>query len=216
MSLRKIMRGSGVRVWCAALAFIAAAPAVAQQPKVPPGPDHKWVAPPDNVPKALHSDRTRNIDFLFDALKAAPDDESAKAIENRIWALWLHSGSDTADLLMIRVKQASDAKNLDVAIRLLNTIIEIRPAYTEAWNRRATIYFLKKDYSNSLADLQQVLAREPRHFGALAGLGTIMEELGEDKQALEAFRRAQAVHPHLKGVADQVKSLADKVEGRDI
>ncbi len=95
---------------------------------------------------------------------------------------------------MIRVKQASDAKNLDVAIRLLNTIIEIRPNYTEAWNRRATLYFLK-DYSNSLADLRQVLSREPRHFGALAGLGTIMEELGEEKQALEAFRRAQAVHP---------------------
>ncbi len=117
---------------------------------------------------------------------------------------------------MSRVKLASDAKNLDLAIRLLNTIIEIRPQYTEAWNRRATLYFLKKDYGNSLADIRQVLAREPRHFGALAGLGTIMEEFGEEKQALEAFRKAQAVHPRLKGVADQVKSLTDKVDGRDI
>ena len=204
--------------WCAAalLAAVLASPLQAQEPKAPPTPDSKWVKPPDDVPKAPRGDRIRNIDFLFDALKAAPDDDSAKAIENRIWALWLNSGSDTADLLMMRVKLASDAKNLDLAIRLLNTIIEIRPQYTEAWNRRATLYFLKKDYSNSLADLRQVLAREPRHFGALAGLGTIMEELGEEKQALEAFRRAQVVHPRLKGVTDQVKNLSDKVDGRDI
>jgi tetratricopeptide (TPR) repeat protein len=218
MSLQKTMRGRILLGWCAAalLATLAASPVAAQEPKVPATPDSKWVKPPDDVPKAQRGDRIRNIDFLFDALKAAPDDDSAKAIENRIWALWLTSGSDTADLLMMRVKLASDAKNLDLAIRLLNTIIEIRPQYTEAWNRRATLYFLKKDYGNSLADLRQVLAREPRHFGALAGFGTIMEELGEEKQALEAFRRAQTVHPRLKGVVDQVKGLSDKVDGRDI
>ena len=198
------------------LAAVLAAPAYAQMPQIPTTPDSKWVAPPDDLPKAQRGDRTRNVDFLFDALKAAPDEDSAKAIEARIWSLWLHSGSDTTDLLMARAKLAADAKHYDVAVRLLNTIIEIRPAYTEAWNRRATLYFLKKDYGNALADLQQVVAREPRHFGALAGLGTIMEELGEDKQALDAFRKAQAVHPRLKGIDDQIKNLADKVDGRDI
>lgn len=195
-----------------ALALLAAlaVPALAQVP------EKKWVTPPEDVPKAQRGDRTRNIDFLFEALKAAPDDDSAKAIEGRIWALWLVSGSDTADLLMTRVKTTMDGKDFDLAVRLLNTIIEIRPDFTEAWNRRATLYFLKKDYSNALADLRYVLSREPRHFGALAGLGTIMEEFGDEKQALEAFRRAQAVHPRLKGVDDQIKSLADKVEGRDI
>ena len=117
---------------------------------------------------------------------------------------------------MMRVKLASDAKNLDLAIRLLNTIIEIRPQYTEAWNRRATLYFLKKDYSNSLADLRQVLAREPRHFGALAGLGTIMQDLGDDKRALEIYRKALAIHPRLPRVPDLIKTLTEKVEGRDI
>lgn len=178
--------------------------------------EKKWVTPPDDVPKAQRGDRTRNIDFLFDALKIAPDDDSAKAIENRIWALWLFSGSDTADLLMARVKVAMDGKDFDLAVRLLNNIIEIRPDYTEAWNRRATLYFLKKDYGNALADLRYVLAREPRHFGALVGLGTIMEEFGDEKQALEAFRRALAVHPRLKNVGDQVRTLTEKVEGRDI
>jgi len=193
-----------------------AAPALAQGPSIPPPDAKKWVTPPDDVPKAQRGDRSRNVDFLFEALKVAPDDDSAKAIENRIWAIWLSSGSDTADLLMTRVKVAMDGKDLNLAVRLLNTIIEIRPGYTEAWNRRATLYFMKKDYSNALADLRNVLAREPRHFGALAGLGTIMEEFGDEKQALEAFRKAQAVHPRLKGVADQIKSLTEKVEGRDI
>lgn len=75
---------------------------------------------------------------------------------------------------------------------------------------------MKKNYSNSLSDIEHVLAKEPRHFGALAGLGTILEEVGDDKHALEAYRKALAVHPHLKGVAEHVKTLVDKVEGRDI
>jgi tetratricopeptide (TPR) repeat protein len=197
------------------IACAVALPAAAQQ--LPDrAPEKKWVQPPAEVPKAQRGDRSRNIDFLFEALKAAPDNDSAKAIENRIWALWLTSGSDTADLLMTRVKQAVEAKNLDLALRLLGSIIEIRPNYIEAWNRRATIYFLKKDYSNSLADIRQVLAREPRHFGALAGLGTILNEIGDERRALDAFRRALAVHPRLTGIADEVKSLTEKVEGRPI
>jgi tetratricopeptide (TPR) repeat protein len=146
----------------------------------------------------------------------APDETSAKAIEDRIWALWQASGSDTVDVLMTRVKQASDAGNYDLALRLLDAIIEIRPEFVEAWNRRATIFFLKKDYSDSLSDIEHVLAQEPRHFGALAGLGTILEEVGDDKHALEAYRKALSVHPHLNGVAEHVKALSDKVDGRDI
>jgi len=78
------------------------------------------------------------------------------------------------------------------------------------------VFYLKNDYGHSLADIQQVLAREPRHFGALAGLGMIMQELGDDKHALEAFRKALAVNPHLEKVPDLVKTLTEKVEGRDI
>ena len=175
-----------------------------------------WVEPPAKVPRAQLGDRTHNIDVLFDALKIAPDDDSAKAIENRIWALWMASGSDTTDLLMNRARQAADQKEYDLALRLLNGIIEIRPSYTEAWNRRATIYFLKKDFRNSLADIEQVLVREPRHFGALAGLGTILEEFGDEKHALEAYRKALAVYPRLQGIGEHVKTLTEKVEGRDI
>jgi tetratricopeptide (TPR) repeat protein len=175
-----------------------------------------WAEVPDKVPRAPKGDRTKNLDFLFEALKAAPDADAAKLVEGRIWALWLASGSDTADLLMSRVKTASEAKDTKLAIRLLDALIELRPDYVEAWNRRATLHFSNKDYSKSLADIRQVLAREPRHFGALTGLGVIMQEFNEDKLALEAFRRALAVNPHLQKVPDFVKTLTEKVEGRDI
>jgi len=95
-------------------------------------------------------------------------------------------------------------------------VIGLKPEYVEAWNRRATLYFANKDYAKAVADIREVLAREPRHFGALSGLGIIMQEFGEDKLALEAFRRALAVNPHLPKIPEMVKTLAEKVEGRDI
>jgi len=170
---------------------------------------------PAKLPK-VGADRARGLDFLFGALKAAPDDVSARHVEARIWALWMQTPSDTAALLMVRAKAAMDAQQIDLALKLLDAIIKLRPDYTEAWNRRATLYYLQNDYARSLADIQQVLAREPRHFGALAGLGMIMQDLGDEKRALEAFRKALAVNPHLEKVPELVKQLTEKVEGRDI
>lgn len=178
-------------------------------------PKKKPPEAPAKLPK-VPSDRTKGLDFLFGALKAAPDEDSAKAVEARIWAIWLQTPSDTAALLMMRAKAAMDAQQIDVALKLLDAIIKLRPDWTEAWNRRATLYYLQNDYARSLADIQQVLAREPRHFGALAGLGMIMEDLGDDKRALEAFRKALAVNPHLEKVPELVRQLSEKVEGRDI
>jgi tetratricopeptide (TPR) repeat protein len=201
-------------------AVLVAGSASAQQsppvgPQEPPG-KKDLIEPPTELPKLRRGARLHNLDFLFGALKVAPDETSAKNIEDRIWALWLASGSDTCNLLMTRVKAAVDTENYDLAIRLLDAIIEIRPKYVEAWNRRATVFFLKRDYGSALADLTQVLSREPRHFGALAGLAAIMQDIGNDKAALEAYRRALEIDPHLKGVADKVKTLNDKVEGRGI
>ncbi len=158
----------------------------------------------------------QNLDFLFGALKAAPDQESAKHVEERITAVWLRTPSDTATLLMSRAKEALDNKNIDVALKLLDAVVTLRPDYTEAWNRRATLHYLRNDYTRALADIREVLAREPRHFGALAGLGMIMRDIGDDRDALAAFRQALAIHPHLENIPDLVKSLGEKVEGRDI
>ena len=175
-----------------------------------------WIEPPKQLPHAGHGDRSRNLDFLFGALKVAPDDTIAKAIEERIWAQWVISRSDTANLLMTRVKTAIEAKDTDLAIKLLDSIVKIKPDYIEGWNRRATLHYMKKDYGRSIADIREVLKREPRHFGALSGLGLILQDIGDDKQALEVYRRALAVYPRLQRIPDMVKTLQEKVEGRDI
>lgn len=208
------VRFSFARTLCLAVVLGTAglAPTWAQQVD-PPGQPKKLPEAPAKLPKV---DRTKNLDFLFGALKAAPDEVSAKHVEARIWAIWLQTPSDTAALLMARAKTAVDAKKIEVAIKLLNSVIKLRPDYIEAWNRRATLYYMQNDYARSLADIQQVLIREPRHFGALAGLGMIMQEIGDDKRALEAYRKALAVNPHLEKIPDQVKALTEKVEGRDI
>jgi tetratricopeptide (TPR) repeat protein len=197
---------------------LAAEPGPAQKgPDVPPqlAPKPDWVQPPGEAPRSGR-DRLYNLDTLFEALKIAPDNESARAIEQRIWALWIVSGSDTCNLLMGRVKAAIEQKDFELAIKLLDAVIELKPDYTEAWNRRATVYYLQKDYGHALSDIREVLAREPRHFGALSGLGLILQEIGDEKHALEAYRRALAINPHLENVDEAVKNLREKVEGRDI
>lgn len=176
----------------------------------------QWLSPPDDLPPVERDAPAYSLDTLFSALKVAPDEITAKAIEDRIWAVWTISGSDTCDLLMSRAKDAIEDKDYDLAIQLLDAIIAIKPGYVEAWNRRATVYYLKEDYAHSIADIAEVLAREPRHFGALAGLGLMLQEIGDDKDALDAYRKALAVDPHLENVPDLVKTLTDKVEGRDI
>lgn len=216
MALR--IPAAGIGIWLGAL-LLAAGPlhAQARDPRIAPPPDaqKKIPEPPAKLPK-VGADKTRGLDFLFGALKVAPDEDSAKHVEARIWALWAQTPSDTTALLMSRAKTALDAKQVDLAIELLSAVVKLKPDYVEGWNRRATLYYLQNDYTDALRDIEQVLIREPRHFGALAGLGMIMQELGDDKRALDAFRKALEVNPHLDKVPELVKTLSEKVEGRDI
>jgi tetratricopeptide (TPR) repeat protein len=199
-----------VQVVAVAVAVALAIPtvALAQSPRDWPSPP----IPPPAAPKGS----SFSLDTLFGALKIAPDEASAKAIEDRIWSIWMSSDSDTCNLLMSRVKDATEDKDYDLAIKLLDAIVTIKPDYVEAWNRRATLHFIKHEYGPALADIREVLAREPRHFGALAGLGLILQDIGDDKHALQAYQAALAIDPHLRNLPDTVKTLREKVEGRDI
>jgi tetratricopeptide (TPR) repeat protein len=199
-----------------AVAIAFAGPARAQDKDTAPPTQQKTIPEaPEKLPR-VGADRTRGLDFLFGALKAAPDPASAKHVEGRIWALWTQTSSDSTMLLMTRAKTAIEKKQPEVALKLLDKVVKLRPDYVEGWNRRATIYYLQNEYGKSLADIREVLSREPRHFGALAGLGMIMQELGDDKRALDAFRKALEINPHLEKLPDMVKSLTEKVEGRPI
>jgi tetratricopeptide (TPR) repeat protein len=198
---------------------LAATPVFAQ--KAPPGPPAKpdshgeWMHPPSKLPHVA-GDRTRNLDLLFKALKVAPSEPIAKAIEARIWAVWAVSRSDTTNLLMSRARAAAERKETDLALKLLDAIVKIRPDYVEAWNRRATLEFTRKEYGKALADIREVLKREPRHFGALSGMALILQEIGDDAHALEVYRRVLEIYPKIDRVPEVVKKLEPKVQGRDI
>jgi Tfp pilus assembly protein PilF len=153
---------------------------------------------------------------LYNALAKAPNPQTAKAIETQIEIARLQSGSPTADLLMARARQSLAVKNKRLALELLDSVVSIAPNFTEARAQRATIYYEGKNIVRALADLRVIVARDPKHYQALTGLGVIFEELGDDKLALEAFRRAVAVNPYLEGADEFIKKLSLKVEGREI
>jgi tetratricopeptide (TPR) repeat protein len=181
------------------LAF--AAPSFAQS-------DRETAAVPDAKAEVVEPSRAERLDMLFATLKTSSDAEAAKAAEDDIIKLWLESGSDTVDLLMGWTLAAIEEKNYALALDYLDRIIVMKPDYAEGWNKRATVHFLVDDYSKAIADIERTLALEPRHFGALSGLGTIMRDIGESERAVTAYRRALDVDPHL----DNVKEALDEIE----
>ena len=194
--------------------ILAAAPlgagASAQtRPEARPAPDAAKDAPkPPRKPATL--------DELFTRLAAAKDETEANGVANLIERRWARSGSDTADLLMSRAEEAMKAKEFPLAVELLDRVLALRPEWAEAWHRRATAFFLLDDPVSAIADLNRVLAKEPRHFGAWAGLGHIYMAGGDKKQALAAYRKALAIHPHLAKLRDVVERLGPEIDGRDI
>jgi tetratricopeptide (TPR) repeat protein len=152
------------------------------------------------------------IDRLLGQLHQADDEAAAKALEQSVWRAWMRSGSPTVDLLVQQAERAMEENQHRVAISILSAAIELEPEFPEVWNRRATAYYLSRQFERSLADAEKVLELEPRHFAALAGLGVLHKEMGNQRAALEAFRRALAIHPHLPVALRAVRELELEVE----
>jgi tetratricopeptide (TPR) repeat protein len=148
-----------------------------------------------------------DLDGLFEKLKNAPDAASAAFTSRAIEQRWSHSGSDTADLLMERANTALAAGDHPLAIELIDRVIFLEPNWAEGWNRRATIFFLDEDLSRSVADIEEVLKLEPRHFGALMGLAGILERVGNDRRALETYERVLGIYPTLPAAQKGVERL---------
>jgi tetratricopeptide (TPR) repeat protein len=153
---------------------------------------------------------------LFDQLKAAGTAETAQPIEQQIWTIWSQSESDDVNLLMGLGVNAMARADYRTALELFNKMIEAAPNFSEGWNKRATVYYLMGEYERSRADVAKTLELEPRHFGALSGLGLIYLAEGENEKALDAFRRALAVNPTMPGPQHWVEELKSKVEGEPI
>ncbi len=156
-----------------------------------------------------------SLDALFSALREAGPQE-ARRIERRIMGALSVSGSDSMDFLLSRGRAAMEAEAHDKAVEHLSALVRLAPDFAEAWNLRATAHFLAKDYWASMADIQRVLTLEPRHFGALSGLASILEQTGDAAGALRAHRAALAVNPHIEGAREAVERLAREVDGSDI
>lgn len=161
-------------------------------------------------------DKRTQLEGLFAALKVAPDDRSAKIIGDRLDQLFNTTDSASVDLLMIRASVALEAKQYDLALKILGQAIEIDPDDIGALSKRATIYYMRDDYGPALADIREVLAREPRHFAMLYGFALILRDMGDDKRALDAVRKALEVNPRLDGAKELEAQLTLTVEGRGI
>lgn len=156
-----------------------------------------------------------DLDRLLTELAAAPNAQAAASIETEIWGEWADSGSPTVNVLLERATAAENAGDNELAARFLDQASDLAPNFAEPWNRRASLAYKAEDYSGAINAIQEVLKREPRHFGALAGLGLIYEELGQDRAALDAFRAALAIHPNYEAAQRGVARLEPRVDGRD-
>ena len=157
-----------------------------------------------------------HLDELFEKLLETEDERRAKVIEDAIWETWLDAESPSINLMMERSLLALNDEDMPTALSLLNAIVDLRPDFAEGWNKRASLFFLMEDYDQSLVDIQKTLELEPRHFGALSSLSSILSAYGQHSKALEIFERALAVNPHLPDREERLRILTDKAEGQKI
>lgn len=159
---------------------------------------------------------TSELDALFADLAGVTSEDQAKPIVSRIQRIWSTSGSATVDLLMSRAAGAMKAKNLPLALDLLDVVVRLAPDYAEGWNRRATVNYLREDFGRAMVDIERVLAIEPRHWGAMSGLGIILRRIGRDKEALATFQQVLKIHPISENARKAVDDLAAKAAGSPI
>jgi tetratricopeptide (TPR) repeat protein len=159
--------------------------------------------------------QTATLDELFSRLESADEGEAGR-IEREIWLEWSKSGSPAMDLLLQRGRDAMEAGDIPAAIEHLTALIDHDPEFAEGWNARATAYFMAGEFGPSVDDIAHTLSLNPRHFGALAGLGMIFEQIEQPEKALEAYRAALAIHPHMPAVLESVKRLEIDIAGQDL
>lgn len=196
---------------------LAAGSALAQSR---PGQKPKAAQPAQEAPKdaakaALPQARS-SLDDLFRRLKDAKNPAEAKSLATQIERRLARSGSDTVDLLAARANEVFAEGEAAIGIEIMDRAIVLRPDWAEGYHRRALMFFAMDDMTRALADLDLTLQREPRHFGALTGLGLIFQRLGDDKRAFAAYAKAYEINPSLESVKTILDRMRPDVEGREI
>ncbi len=155
------------------------------------------------------------LDALFESLQTASP-ESVQQIELQIYRIWSQSGSPAMDLLLERGRKAHAEGDFGLAIEHFSALVDHAPDFAEGYNARATAYFQTGRFGQSLADIQQTLRLNPRHFGAISGLAAILEQIGRPEDALEALRAVEELSPNREGLSGAISRLEREVEGEAI
>ncbi len=186
-----------------ALLLALGAPAAAQSPP-----------PPAQAPATTAPSAGEKLDELFARLAATKDADEAAGIVAAIDRLNLRSGSDTGDLLMARAMATMEGGNYPVSLALLDAIVGLQPEWAEGWNKRATARYLAGDAKGAMADIARTLARDPRHLGALAGMGMILEDAGRREDALRAYERALSIAPQWRPMNEAAARVKAALAGQ--
>jgi tetratricopeptide (TPR) repeat protein len=153
------------------------------------------------------------LDRLFRALKAAPDETTAGLLESRIHTLWVQEGSPAATLLLSRGDRDLHGNADDEALADFDAVLVLEPKFAEGYSHRAVAKATLGDYAGAIRDIEAVLTLDPRHFSALQGLSRIAEQQGNWKGALEAWQKALDIDPRTPGGMDRLDMLQKKVDG---
>jgi tetratricopeptide (TPR) repeat protein len=192
------------------LAILAAAPAIAEDARTTAA---KTETVKESTPGPLATGEQR-LDNLFLRLKKERSTEQAKGIANEIREVLTLSGSATVDFLMESSARAMNDKRYGAALDFLDQVTLLQPDYVEGWNRRATLHYLLGNYPKAMSDSARVLALEPRHLGALAGVAGILQETGHDRQAVEAWETYLSYYPADREAQEQLFELMNKLAGQ--
>jgi len=168
-----------------------------------------------HTPITLADQHAPELPGLFEELAHNDDISRAQQIEQSVWGHWLTGPDKTSDILMVQIQGALQQGRPQVGLVLCNQLIDQYPEYAEAWNKRATFYYLMNRLDESVQDIQTTLTLEPNHFGALSGLGLILMRTGDAEGALAAFEAVLEINPMSLSAQQNAAQARDQL-GTDI
>ena len=151
------------------------------------------------------------LDELFEMLRSSQDQGKLVEVEAEIWEIWYDSGNEEVDAMMALGSRSARAGDLGAAEAIYSQVIEQMPEFSEGWNRRATIRYYRNDYDGSLADIEETLRLEPRHFGAIWGLGMILGRQRDFERAILAFERLLEIKPNAGDARPRIELLKQEM-----
>lgn len=157
-----------------------------------------------------------NLEPLFRELAVAEYPTTAQQLESEIWRTWLDSGDERVNRKLSAGISAMHGGRLEAAIGYFSEVIDMAPQFAEGWNKRATAYYLNGELTKSMRDIQETLELEPRHFGAISGMGLIFMRQGDERAALDAFEEVLKIHPQAPGAGKHAERLRETLKGREI